>query len=240
VDKTIYLKDKRYISAILAAEMTGYTSDYIGQLCRAKKIDANLVGKSWYVLEDEILKHKERNLIVHKKTLKTRKLKKNGSSNIKFERHLFSLTEPLGKKKTKILYYKDNKELFPVLKKRFSADSIKYIAMDSVKKALAKTKRKKSGFEKFVVWASAVLISVSLFGTLILKNDNSVKLADIHFKESVRQEISFLYKPYSNNSQNNFAGSQLASLAIVLTDKTGSFSRWIGDFTYKIVKPYCQ
>ncbi|PIR40325.1 MAG: hypothetical protein COV33_00350, partial [Candidatus Zambryskibacteria bacterium CG10_big_fil_rev_8_21_14_0_10_34_34] len=80
MNKTIYLKGKKYISARRATEITGYTSDYIGQLCRAKKIPANLVGRSWYVLESEILNYKDKNLLTHKKTLKTRKSKKEVSS----------------------------------------------------------------------------------------------------------------------------------------------------------------
>ena len=80
MNKTIYLKGKKYISAKRAADITGYASDYIGQLCRAKKIPANLVGRSWYVLESEILDHKDKNLLTHKKTLKTRKSKKEVSS----------------------------------------------------------------------------------------------------------------------------------------------------------------
>jgi len=69
VNKTLYLKGKKYISARRAADITGYDSDYVGQLCRAKKITANLVGRSWYVLESEILEHKNKNLLTHKKTL---------------------------------------------------------------------------------------------------------------------------------------------------------------------------
>ncbi|MFM2374245.1 MAG: hypothetical protein RLZZ234_240 [Candidatus Parcubacteria bacterium] len=52
------LGGKRYIKVSSAARETGYTSDYIGQLCRAKKIDAKLVGRTWYVVRDEITAHK--------------------------------------------------------------------------------------------------------------------------------------------------------------------------------------
>jgi hypothetical protein len=77
VNQTLYLKGKKYISARRAADLTGYASDYIGQLCRGKKISSSLVGRSWYVLESEILDHKNQNVVAHKKTLKTRRLKKN-------------------------------------------------------------------------------------------------------------------------------------------------------------------
>lgn len=54
------LKGERYISSKRAAEMTGYTKDYVGQLCRAEKIDARLVGRNWYVNERSIFAHKKR------------------------------------------------------------------------------------------------------------------------------------------------------------------------------------
>ena len=45
----ILSEGKELISASRAAKKVGYTSDYIGQLCRAKKIQGKLVGKTWYV-----------------------------------------------------------------------------------------------------------------------------------------------------------------------------------------------
>lgn len=50
--------DKIYISSKRAAEITGYAKDYVGQLCREGKVEATLVGRSWYVLEDSIRAHR--------------------------------------------------------------------------------------------------------------------------------------------------------------------------------------
>ncbi|MCW9054562.1 MAG: helix-turn-helix domain-containing protein [Candidatus Pacebacteria bacterium] len=47
--ETIILEGDKYISSKRAAELMGYTQDYIGQLCRAGKIEARQVGRSWYV-----------------------------------------------------------------------------------------------------------------------------------------------------------------------------------------------
>ena len=58
MDKPLKLDGKKFISARRAAENFGYTSDYVGQLCRAKKINARLVGRSWYVLEKDLIDHK--------------------------------------------------------------------------------------------------------------------------------------------------------------------------------------
>lgn len=46
---------KGYISSRRAAELCGYTQDYVGQLIRNKKIDARRVGRSWFVSEESIL-----------------------------------------------------------------------------------------------------------------------------------------------------------------------------------------
>lgn len=50
--------DKVYISSKKAASITGYAKDYIGQLCREGRVEATLVGRSWYVLEESIRNHR--------------------------------------------------------------------------------------------------------------------------------------------------------------------------------------
>lgn len=50
--------DKTYISSKRAAEITGYAKDYVGQLCREGRVEATLVGRSWYVLESSIRSHR--------------------------------------------------------------------------------------------------------------------------------------------------------------------------------------
>lgn len=49
---------KIYISSKRAAQISGYAKDYIGQLCRADKLDCKLVGRTWYVREESIYSHK--------------------------------------------------------------------------------------------------------------------------------------------------------------------------------------
>ncbi len=54
----IVFDGKKYISSKLAAKLTGYAKDYVGQLCRESRVTARLVGRSWYVLEDSIKEHR--------------------------------------------------------------------------------------------------------------------------------------------------------------------------------------
>jgi hypothetical protein len=49
---------KTYLSSKEAAKRTGYAKDYVGQLCREGRVEARLVGRSWYVFEPSIMKHR--------------------------------------------------------------------------------------------------------------------------------------------------------------------------------------
>ena len=54
----ILIEGKEYVSSERAAKLVGYTKDYVGQLARAGKIDAKRIGRSWYIAQDSINKHK--------------------------------------------------------------------------------------------------------------------------------------------------------------------------------------
>jgi hypothetical protein len=56
--KSISIDSENYVKATDIARELGYTADYVGQLCRAEKVKAQLVGRSWYVSEDSIRSHK--------------------------------------------------------------------------------------------------------------------------------------------------------------------------------------
>lgn len=57
--KGITIGGVEYLPASALAKQFKYTTDYIGQLCRAKKVDAQLVGRSWYVNPVSLTAHKE-------------------------------------------------------------------------------------------------------------------------------------------------------------------------------------
>ncbi len=59
MNNELYFEGKKYISAKRASELSGYNSDYIGQLCRGNKIDARRVGRGWFIGENSILEHKK-------------------------------------------------------------------------------------------------------------------------------------------------------------------------------------
>lgn len=55
----LILQDKNYISAKRASIIFGYTSDYVGQLCRSGKLECKMIGRSWFVSEESVIKHRE-------------------------------------------------------------------------------------------------------------------------------------------------------------------------------------
>ncbi|MDQ5893168.1 MAG: trimeric autotransporter adhesin [Patescibacteria group bacterium] len=55
--EALILEHKTFISAKRAAEVSGYASDYVGQLCRAGKLECKMVGRSWFVTEESLRKH---------------------------------------------------------------------------------------------------------------------------------------------------------------------------------------
>jgi len=57
--KTVTIEGEVYTKASILADKFGYTSDYIGQLCRSNKVEARLVGRAWYVNEYSLGKHKD-------------------------------------------------------------------------------------------------------------------------------------------------------------------------------------
>jgi hypothetical protein len=55
---TVTIDGVEYVKANVLAKKLKYTSDYIGQLCRGKKVDAHLVGRTWYVYPPSLEGHK--------------------------------------------------------------------------------------------------------------------------------------------------------------------------------------
>lgn len=105
--QTVVFDNKEYIKASVIAKRFNYTSDYIGQLCRAEKVEAKLVGRSWYVTLDSINTHRKgRYKIVEEKPQKegSNKLKSNYLSRIDVE-------PILNKKIVKILQSKDGQQV---------------------------------------------------------------------------------------------------------------------------------
>jgi len=247
MDKVIFLHGKQYISARQASKITGYTSDYVGQLCRGKKIDAKLIGRSWYVLKEDILGHKSSNS--NKKHFTGTSIPEKFSPVFpegkkragKIERKIFKPVIFKSKfkfSKGKIEYIADNEPLFPVIIKKFDPNRAKYVALKSVEESLSKSK-KTPFFEKFVI--NAAIVSFVLLSAFVF----------VFKKESVEKKIFFLYNSYLNVFQNEYVkfknnlpninqnNSQLAS-SLLSVDEWQFVSEWVKDAAYKIAQPWLE
>src|SRR6266566_2923372 len=59
MSSNLFFDNKKYISAKDAGTLTGYSNDYIGQLCRADKLECKRIGRVWYVSEESILDYEK-------------------------------------------------------------------------------------------------------------------------------------------------------------------------------------
>src|SRR3990167_2947478 len=112
---SIFLEGKEYISASRASKKIGYASDYIGQLCRAKKIPGRLIGRTWYVDFALLTEHKKNRQLGKVKRLVVKKLVESAS----IEKSILTLTPNAEfTKKLFFTYENDNRPWLPKLSKK--------------------------------------------------------------------------------------------------------------------------
>lgn len=58
MESEFIFEGKKYISASRASKLSGYTADYIGQLCRKNCLECRRVGRVWFVNEESLKNHK--------------------------------------------------------------------------------------------------------------------------------------------------------------------------------------
>jgi|GEM_PF-3091458 len=114
----ISVKGEKYIKATILADKFGYTSDYVGQLCRSNQIKATLVGRSWYVNEQSLNEHKRKryrsNVVKSLKSVQELSQNTDLTPKSRFNRRLAS-------------YSSEETDLLPSLKKK-ELDTEKFLA----------------------------------------------------------------------------------------------------------------
>ena len=103
----VVLDGIEYVKASAIAKQFHYTSDYVGQLCRAKKVDARLVGRTWFVRPGSIKEHKNttHNKVTEpaqkpaEQSVKTKAVDDDSASNVKI--HRIEVNAPLKNKTAK-------------------------------------------------------------------------------------------------------------------------------------------
>jgi hypothetical protein len=202
VMKTVVLDGVQYTKASVVAERFKYTSDYIGQLCRAKKIDARLVGRTWFVNEESLVAHKKSK---HQKSAPTeqtarhRKPTQVSDTTSDTKTYRINVNAPLKNKTIKSLpdkplkvassdrkesvqirYETDSEHLFPTVVKKSNAQT----ESNSVKKYLhiepasAKKLKIKAHKTKPSAFKTTELPDVALSGKLAISSYESQSQTD--------------------------------------------------------------
>ncbi|MEZ4200766.1 MAG: hypothetical protein R3B69_04300 [Candidatus Paceibacterota bacterium] len=110
---TISHNGEKLVKASDIARELGYTSDYVGQLCRAEKINAKLVGRSWYVSENSLRAHKEGR---YRKT--TEKSKAEIRRTLVQQESHTTQQHASGAHHIRVAYESDETDLFPRVQER--------------------------------------------------------------------------------------------------------------------------
>jgi hypothetical protein len=107
--ESISVGGKNYIKASVAARDLGYTADYVGQLCRSGKVEAELVGRTWYVHKPSIQSHRS----TRYRSVKTKSVESLREELTKPDTlHFYTFT-----KVTSPSYANDDAELIPAVNK---------------------------------------------------------------------------------------------------------------------------
>lgn len=113
VEASLNLEGKEYVSAALAAKLTDYNQDYVGQLARGAKIPSKQVGNRWYIEREALVSHKlEKDAMLRAVQAESVGLKRPEP------RALASYIPPVFNKKPEpsiMVYRSDDKPLFPEL-----------------------------------------------------------------------------------------------------------------------------
>lgn len=110
--EVLVLDGKEYVKASKAARDLGYATDYVGQLCRGGKIDAHLIGRTWYVNQDELSTHK-----VEKKRNSRAKAREYAKKSIAAHKEKIQTKVPDTYASVHIRYESDQSELIPTTRK---------------------------------------------------------------------------------------------------------------------------
>jgi hypothetical protein len=116
----IVIDNERYVPVKTAADFTGYTADYIGQLCRGEKIAARRLGRAWYVSVESLLSYKQSQQ-ESEESLPEQKETKIEPIGGKREREFAQNSDEkaarrdIFKESAFVVYHKDERPLIPVL-----------------------------------------------------------------------------------------------------------------------------
>lgn len=109
--EVLVLDGKNYVKASKAARDLGYTTDYVGQLCRSGQVDAHLIGRTWYVDQEQLGSHR-----VEKKRMSRTKAREQAKALIQLTRARNAVSQTASRN-IPISYENDAAPLIPETRK---------------------------------------------------------------------------------------------------------------------------
>ena len=183
--------NKEYVKASAIAKRFRYTQDYVGQLCRNKKVDARLVGRTWYVEPDSVAayrktKHSTQKSTATKVALNTQSKRNPNPKSVAAvprSKTLKSTQRPAtSSSATPVTYSNDSEVSIPIVSKAEGTRSLKVTSGSNkkapeteptpAKKPTQKIKIKKSGSEK-TNFKTEKMPEISLSGKLKVKETSN-------------------------------------------------------------------
>jgi hypothetical protein len=185
--------NKEYVKASAIAKRFRYTQDYVGQLCRNKKVDARLVGRTWYVEPDSVAayrktKHSTQKSTATKVALNTQSKRNPNPKSVAAvprSKTLKSTQRPAtSSSATPVTYSNDSEVSIPIVSKAEGTRSLKVTSDGGsnkkapeteptpTKKPTQKIKIKKSGSEK-TNFKTEKMPEISLSGKLKVKETSN-------------------------------------------------------------------
>lgn len=189
----LLLDGKKYISVNRASKETGYSQDYIGQLCRQNKIPSRLIGRTWYLDIDVLTKYKNQ-----VKSKNEKKLVHTDNSVDNIDDLVYTRQENKGNLHEYSRYESEEAVVLPTLKNKKSK---KNHSLDLVRNP--------------IVFSSAFLVSLFIAGNVIFSWLSFLAPQQI---ETVNFEISVISKEIVDGFISIKKDIQLALVASTTND----------------------
>lgn len=132
-ENALVFNGKAYLSSVRASQLTGYTTDYIGQLCRANRADCKLVGRTWYVEQTSLCGRKvQKRISENSPKGMTVEIKRKGTYT---ERQKYLVEELsrrssyIPKNEEQIMFEFDDAPLYPLVSRELPRDLAPKIEM---------------------------------------------------------------------------------------------------------------
>lgn len=202
---TVQFDNIEYTKASDVARQFGYTADYIGQLCRARKVNARLIGRTWFVHVPSLEEHRQTKYSTIKNVATSSKEGKSKPETIETpdipsKKYLRRVPAPEAKIKKIIQrtdeagslrhltlsYEPDDNSLIPKVAQNPKVTLLKVAIADAERLPVSSVVNKSIGL------APTALPDVALSGVLTVKPipDSDVQTNDEVVKEDLEKNIS--------------------------------------------------